>query len=125
MTQGAENRALTAHQHPLPSASLSCPWRAQDAAAQPKRVAVGRTVALRLRPRHCLTLVSKKQVKPSSGCRQDGAFGSTLSIALCLSYLLAAHQRRRGSTKSSRRRAHGSATAPPLSVPITGKQETG
>ena len=125
MTQGAENRALTAHQHPLPSASLSCPWRAQDAAAQPKRVAVGHTVALRFRPRPYLTPESKKQVQPSSGCRQDGDFGSTLSIALCLSYLLAAHPRRRGSTQTSRRRAHGSAMAPPLSVSNTDEQETG
>jgi TPR repeat protein len=54
----------------------------QDAAAPPKRVVVGRTVAQRLRPRPFLTLVSKKQVQPSSGYRQEGAFGSILPNAL-------------------------------------------
>jgi hypothetical protein len=114
-----------ANNSPLHSTSLAYPLHTQDAAAPPKRVVVGRTVALRLRLRMCLTLVSKKQVKPSSGRRQGSIFTSILTTALCLSRLPIAHPRRRCSTETSRRRAHGSATAPPLSVPNTGQQEAG
>jgi hypothetical protein len=90
-SSGADKRALSAQTSPLPSAPLTYTPHTQDAAAPPKRVVVGRTVALRLRPRQYLTFISKKQVQPSSGCRQDGAFGSNLATALCPLYVLAAH----------------------------------
>jgi hypothetical protein len=114
-----------ANNSPLPSASLAYPLHTQDAAAPPKRVDAGHTVALRLLLCPCLTLVSKKQVQPSSGRRQGSISTSILTTALCFSYLPIAHPRRRGSTKTSRRRAHGSASAPSSSVPNTGKRETG
>ena len=56
---------------------------------------------------------------------QGGDFTTNLATALCLSPLSVAHPRPRCSTKTSRRRAHGSATVPPSSVPNTCKQESG
>jgi len=79
--------------------------------------------AVRLSLCPCLTPASKNQVELSSGCRQGGDFISNLVTALGLSFLPAAHPRPRCSTKTSRRRPYGSATAPPSSVPNTCKTE--
>jgi hypothetical protein len=83
---------------------------------QQKRVFVGRTEALRLCLRRCFTPASKNQVQPSSGRRQGGDLTSNLATALWLSLLPATHPRPRYSTKMSRHRLHGIATAPSSSV---------
>jgi hypothetical protein len=62
--------AISQQTSPLPSESLSYPSPTQDPVAPPKRVVVGRTLALRLHLRPYLTPASKNQVQPSSGCRQ-------------------------------------------------------
>jgi len=101
----------------LPSDSLSYPSPTQDPVAPPKRVVVGRTAALQLRLLPYLTPASKKQVQPSSGCRQGGDFTSNLATAFWFSLVPVAHPRPRCSTKTSRRRTYGSATAPSSSLP--------
>jgi hypothetical protein len=78
--RGADERAISQQTSPLPSGSLSYPPPTQDPATSPKRVAVGRTVVLRLRLCPCLTPESNKQVEPSSGCRQ-GAISRTTDRA--------------------------------------------
>ena len=93
-------------------------------AAPPKRIA-GRTAAIRLRLCPCLTPASKNHVQLSSGCRQTSNFTSNLATALCVSLLPVAHPRPHCSTKTSRRRPFGIATAPSSSMPNTCKQESG
>jgi hypothetical protein len=84
--------------------SLSYPSPTQDPVNAPRRVVAGRTTALRLRLRPCLTLSSKNQLHTRSGCRQGGDFTLNLTTVLCPSLLPATHPRPRCSTKTSRRR---------------------
>jgi hypothetical protein len=70
-------------------------------------------------------LQARIRFKPSSGCRQGGEFTSNLATPLCHSHLPAAHPRPRCSTKASRRRTYGSATAPSSPVSNTCKQKSG
>ena len=121
--QGAFKGAISQKKSPLPSESLFYQSPTQDPVAPPKRVVFGRTAALRLCLRPCLTPASNNQVQPSSGCRQGGDFTSNLATALGLSLLPVAHPRPRRSTETSRRRPYGSATAPSFSVPNTCKQK--
>ena len=83
--RGAVKGSISPQTSPLPSESLSYPSPTQDPVAPPKRVVVGRTLALRLRFRLCLRSASKNQVEPSSGCRQGGDF--TKKSQLPLDYL--------------------------------------
>ena len=117
--------AISQKNSKLPSDSLSYPSPTQDPIAPPKRVVVGRTAALGLRPHPCLTPASKNQVQPSSGCRQGGDFTTNLATALGLSLLPVAHPRPRRSTKTSRRRPYSSATAPSSLLPNNCKQKSG
>jgi hypothetical protein len=66
--------AISPQTSPLPSESLSYPSPTQDPVVQPKRVVIGRTAALRLRFRLCITPASKNQVEPNSGSRQGSDF---------------------------------------------------
>jgi hypothetical protein len=83
--RSADKGAISPQTSPLPSEPLPYPSPTQDPVAQPKRVVVGRTAALRLRLCPCLAPASKNQVEPSSGCRQGGDFTSNLATALGLS----------------------------------------
>jgi hypothetical protein len=80
--RGADMGEISQQTSPLPSDSLPYPSPIQDPVAQPKRVVFGRTAALRPRLRLYLTPASKKQVQPSSGCRQGGNFTTNLAAAL-------------------------------------------
>ena len=97
----------------------------QDPVAPPKRVVVERMAALWLRFRPSITPASKNQVETSSGCRQGGDFTSSLATAFGLSLLPVAQPRPRCSTKTSRRRSYGSATAPSSLLPNNCKQKSG
>ena len=108
---------------PLPSESLSYPSPNQDPVAPPKQVVfVGRTAALRLHLRPYLKPASKIRLKPARGADKRGDFTSNLATALCNSLLPATHPRPRCSTKTGRRRPHGSATAPSSPVPNKSSQ---
>jgi hypothetical protein len=122
--QGADKGAISQQTSPLPSDSLSYPPPTQDPLAPGKRVVFGRTGALRLRLRPCLTPASKNKIQPSSGFRQGGDFATNLATALGLSSQPVAHQRPRGSINTSRRHMYSSATTPLSSVPNTCKQES-
>ena len=117
--------AISQQTSPLPSVTVSYPSPTQDPVSPPKRVVVGRTAALRLHLNPYLKPASKNQVETSSGCRQGGDFTSNLATAFGVSLLPVAHPRPRCSTKTSRRRPYGSATAPSSFVPNTCKQKSG
>ena len=114
--------AISQQTSPLPSNFFPYPSPTQDPVAPPKRVVVGRTAALRLRLRPCLTPSSKNYVKPSSGCRQGGDSTLNLATALGLSLLPVTHPRPRRSTKTSPPLSYGSTTATSSSLAYTCKQ---
>jgi hypothetical protein len=123
--RGANIGAISQQTSPLPSVTVSFPSPTQDPVAPPKRVVVGHTAALRLRLRPCLAPASTNQIEPSSGCRQRGRFHLKPRHCPQTLFPTAAHPRPRCSTKTSRRRTYGSATALSLSLPNICKHKSG
>ena len=106
---------------PLKYAAAIRPMHAGVPAALPNRATNIHAAAVNA----CLGLIRstarpRKTLQPRRGCIR-GTISLKLTSALYLSRLPATHPRRRCSTKTSRRRAHGSATAPPSSVPKSSK----
>jgi hypothetical protein len=82
-------------------------------------------VGLKAMSRSRPNLQARIRFNPARGADKGGDFTTNLATALLHCLLPVAHPRPRCSTKTSRRRPFGSATAPSSFVPNTQKQKTG
>ena len=82
-------------------------------------------VGLKAMSRSGPNLQARIRFNPARGADKRGDFTTNLATALCHCLLPVAHPRPCCSTKTSRRRPYGSATAPSFYVPNTCKQKSG